>query len=344
MSAFRSLLALVLLASCGSEPAADPEGAAAPAAVELTLGAYTTPREAYGKAILPAFQQHWKATHGQDVTFEESYQGSGAQARAIQEGFEADVAALSLEADIVTLEKAGLITHDWRSGLHGGIVSQSVVVLAVRPGNPKGIDDWSDLAQPGVEILTPNVRTSGGAMWNVLAIYGAALRGHVEGVPANDPAAAEAFLGKVLANVKVMDKGARESMTTFESGVGDVAITYENEVVVAKQAGKEMDYAVPKSTILIENPAVVVDEYVEKHGTAEVAKGFVEFLHSADAQKAFAQYGLRTVDPSAANPELPQVADLFTVRDLGGWSGVGTTVFAKEAAYDRALALAGGPK
>jgi sulfate/thiosulfate-binding protein len=308
--------------------------------VQLTLGAYTTPREAYGKSILPAFQEMWKEKHGQEVTFQESYQGSGAQARAIQEGFEADIAALSLEPDLVTLEKAGLVTSDWRQGPHAGIVSQSVVVLAVRPGNPKGIDDWSDLAQEGIEVLTPNVRTSGGAMWNVLAIYGAALRGHIEGVPPNDPAAAEAFLGKVLARVKVMDKGARESMTTFETGVGDVAITYENEVIVAKQAGKEMDYVVPKSTILIENPAAVVDEYAKKHEVEPIARAFVEFLGSSEAQAAYAQYGLRPVDGHAPHPELPAVTDPFTVRDLGGWSGVDTAVFAKDAGYDRALALA----
>jgi sulfate/thiosulfate-binding protein len=331
-----SVPALLVLVACSSGT----ETPAPEAAVQLTLGGYTTPREAYGKSILPAFQKMWKDKHQQEVTFQESYQGSGAQARAIKEGFEADIAALSLEPDIATLEEAGLITSEWRTGAHAGIVSQSVVVLAVRPGNPKGIDDWSDLAQDGIEVVTPNVRTSGGAMWNVLAIYGAALRGQIEGVAANDPAAAEAFLGEVLARVKVMDKGARESMTTFESGVGDVAITYENEVIVAKQAGKEMDYVVPKSTILIENPVAVVDEYAKKHGTEEVARAFVEFLGTSEAQAAYAQYGLRPVDSSAPHPELPVVADLFTVRDLGGWSGVDASVFARAAGYDRALALA----
>jgi sulfate/thiosulfate-binding protein len=328
------LIALVL--AC-STPA--PEAGTAPLPVELTLGAYTTPREAYGKAILPAFTASWKASHDQDVTFQESYQGSGAQARAIKEGFEADVAALSLEPDIQALEDAHLITHDWRTGPSGGVVSRSVVVLAVRPGNPKHIDDWDDLAQPGVDVLTPNVRTSGGAMWNVMAIYGAAVRGHVTGVAANDPAAAEAFLGRVLGNVKVMDKGARESMTTFDSGVGDVAITYENEVIAAKQAGKLIEYVVPPSTILIENPVAVVDEYAKKHHTEAIAQAFVDYLQTPDAQQAFGKYGFRTVDPTAQDPDLPAVTDLFTVRDLGGWSGVDTSLFAKAAGYDRALAL-----
>src|SRR6185503_17578083 len=149
----------------------------------------------------------------------ESYQGSGAQSRAIVEGFEADVTALSLEADVNRITNAGLITHDWKSVGQNGMVSTSVVVIAVREGNPKGIHDWADLAQPGLEILTPDVRTSGGAMWNVAAIYGAAWRGHA-GVAANDAAAAEGFLGSVMKNVVVMDKGARESMVNFEKGVG----------------------------------------------------------------------------------------------------------------------------
>ncbi len=142
-------------------------------------GAYTTPREAY-REIIPLFQQYWKEKTGQEVTFEESYLGSGAQSRAIVEGFEADVAALSLEADIDSIAEAGLITHDWHSLPHNGMVSTSVVAFAVRPGNPKGIHDWGDLATPGLKLLTPNPKTSGGAMWNVLALYGAARRGYVE--------------------------------------------------------------------------------------------------------------------------------------------------------------------
>ena len=214
-------------------------------------------------------------------------------------------------------------------------------MIPVRPGNPKGIHDWADLARGDVEVLTPNVRTSGGAMWNVLAIYGAALRGHVPGVPKDDPAAAEAFLSKVIQRVKVMDKGARESITTFESGVGDAAITYENEVIVALMAGQAMDYVVPSSTILIENPAVVVDGYTTKRGTEVVARGFVEFLHGTEAQAAFGKYGLRPVDTSVPT-DLPKVGDLFTVADLGGWTGVGASVFDKGAGYDRAAAMAEG--
>jgi sulfate/thiosulfate-binding protein len=149
-------------------------------AATIILGAYTTPREAYAQ-LIPIFRQQWREQTGQDVIFEESYLGSGAQSRAIVEGFEADVTALSLEADVTRIQQAGLITHDWQDNPTNGMVSDSIVAFAVRKGNPKGINDWADLARPGMQILTPNPKTSGGAMWNVLALYGAALRGYVEG-------------------------------------------------------------------------------------------------------------------------------------------------------------------
>src|SRR5262245_28573237 len=215
-------LALVLAACGGAQGGAAPGAAAtsapaaggAPAAsggpTTIVLGAYTTPREAYGK-LIPIFKAQWKQQTGQDVTVQESYQGSGAQSRAIVEGFEADIAALSLEADITRIEKAGLITHDWRSGPSKGMVSDSVVAFAVRKGNPKGIKDWADLAKPGLQVLTPDPKTSGGAQWNILALYGAAKRGFVDGVAKDDDKAATDFLTAVLKNVTVFDKGARES-------------------------------------------------------------------------------------------------------------------------------------
>src|SRR5205085_3092859 len=165
--------------------------------VTLILGGYTTPREAYGKAIIPAFQKYWKDKTGQDVEFQESYNGSGAQSRQIIGGFEADIAALSLEGDIDKITEAGLITHDWKSKPNNGMISDSIVVIAVRPGNPKGIHDWADLTQSGLNILTPDPRTSGGAQWNINAMDGAALRGFA-GVAKDDPAAAQQFLKNVF--------------------------------------------------------------------------------------------------------------------------------------------------
>lgn len=303
--------------------------------VTLILGAYTTPREAYGE-IIPLFQAKWKEETGQNVVFEESYLGSGAQSRAVVEGFEADIVALSLEADVIRIEDAGLITHDWRSEPYGGMVSTSVVSFAVRPGNPQNIDDWADLAQEGLEILTPNPKTSGGAMWNILSLYGAAKRGFVEGVPADDDAAAQAFLLSVLNNVTVLDKGARESITNYEQGVGDVAITYENEVLVGQQNGQDYELVIPRSSILIENPVAVIDAHVDKHGTREVAEAFVAFLFTTEAQEIFARHGLRSPDPdvaAATADQYPPLEDLFTIAYFGGWASATPAFFGEEGIY-----------
>lgn len=334
-----------LLTACASTPAESTTGSAGveqtagQEPVNLILGAYTTPREAYSETI-PRFQAAWQAKTGQVVTFEESYLGSGAQSRAIVEGFEADIAALSLEADINRIVEAGLISHDWRDNPAKGIVSTSIVVLGVRPGNPKGIQDWADLAQPGLEILTPNPKTSGGAMWNVLALYGAAKRGFVEGVPAGDEAATQAFLEAVLKNVTVMDKGARESITNYEQGVGDVIITYENEILVGQKGGQAYEYIIPRSTILIENPIAVIDAHVDKHGNREVAEAFVDFLFTQEAQEIFAVYGLRPVDAQVAQAtagRYPAVEDLFTIDYFGGWSQATPTFFGDTGIFSQSI-------
>jgi sulfate/thiosulfate-binding protein len=337
----------ILTTGCSTNtPSAEGGGTGTPAAnseIKLTLGAYTTPREAYGE-IIPLFQAYWWEKTGQKVTFEESYQGSGAQSRAVVEGFEADVVALSLEADITRIEKAGLITHDWRSEPFGGMVSTSVVAFAARAGNPKNIHDWADLTQPNLEVLTPNPKTSGGAMWNVLALYGAAKRGHVEGVTADDTGA-QNFLRSVLQNVSVMDKGARESITNYEKGVGDVAITYENEVLVGQQAGSNYELVIPSSTIRIDNPVAVVDTYVDKHGTRQVAEAFVNFLFTKEAQKIFAKYGLRSPDREVAKAtadQYPPVNDLFTIDEFGGWSAATPTFFGDDGIFYKIFAQVQG--
>ena len=332
------LVASAAVVGLGFSVGVDPVPAkAAPRVRTLTIGAYTTPREVYGREILPAFARAWKARTGDDVKFQESYLGSGAQARAIVQGFEADVAALSLEADVETIARAKLITRDWKKAASGGMVSRSVVVLAVRPGNPKGIKDWDDLRKPGLDVLTPNPKTSGGAMWNIAAVYGAVLRGKTSAPP--NVQGAERYLAEILRNVSIMDKGARESMLTFEGGTGDVAITYENEVLVARQSGKKMDYVIPRSTILIENPVAVVDVYAEAHGNRDLADAFVQFLASAQAQEAYARYGLRPVDARvAATTKYAKPADLFTIRDLGDWPVVKKTLFGPTGAFERASA------
>ncbi|MCX6044308.1 MAG: sulfate ABC transporter substrate-binding protein, partial [Chloroflexi bacterium] len=286
------------------------------------------------------FRAAWKAKTGPDGEFEESCLGSGAQARAIVLGWEADVAALSLEADITTITKAKLITHDWKSSPYNGIVSDSVVVFAVRKGNPKGIKDWADLAQPGLEILTPNPKTSGGAMWNILALYGAAKQGYVTGVAKDDDAAAQQFLLSVLNNVTALDKGARESITNFEQGVGDVAITYENEVKVGQQNGQDYEMVIPASTILIQNPVSVVDVYADKHGTREVAEAFVSYLFTKEAQEIFAKHGLRSPDPDVAKAtatEYPDVSHLFDITFFGGWDKATPEFFGADGIFTKTV-------
>ena len=330
-----SLLLITLFTTgCSAGSSTATEASSGGEEVKLTLAAYTTPREAYAE-IIPLFQAYWKDKTGQTVTFEESYQGSGAQSRAVVEGFEADVVALSLEADITRIETAGLITHDWRSEPFGGMVSTSAVAFAVREGNPKNIQDWADLTQLGLEVLTPNPKTSGGAMWNVLGLYGAAKRGHVDGFTADD-AGAQDFLLAVLQNVSVMDKGARESITTFEKGIGDVAITYENEVLVGQQAGVNYELVLPTSTIRIDNPVAVVDTYVDKHGTREVAEAFVDFLFTKEAQEILAKHGLRSPDPEVAQAtaeQYPPIADLFTIDEFGGWKEATPTFFGDDGIF-----------
>lgn len=340
------LLVALVMAGCAPSTSATEAANEEPASggeVKLILAGYTTPREAYSE-IIPLFQQKWKEETGQTVTFEESYQGSGAQSRAVAEGFEADIVALSLEADVIRLEDAGLITHDWRSETFGGIVSTSVVAFAVREGNPKNIQDWADLTQADLEILTPNPKTSGGAMWNILALYGAAQRGHVEGFTADD-AGAKDFLLNVLQNVTVMDKAARDSIVNFEKGIGDVAITYENEVLVGQQAGQTYELVLPTSTIQIDNPVAVVDTYVDKHGTREVAEAFVDFLFTPEAQQIFAKHGLRSPDAEVAKAtaeQYPPIEDLFTIADFGGWKEATPTYFGETGIFYEVLAQVQG--
>jgi sulfate/thiosulfate transport system substrate-binding protein len=331
------LLIAIVITGCSSSaetPATGGEGGE----VKLILAGYTTPREAYAE-IIPLFQQKWKEQTGQTVTFEESYQGSGAQSRAVAEGFEADIIALSLEADVLRLEDAGLITHDWRSEPFGGMVSTSVVAFAVREGNPKNIQDWADLAQADLQVLTPNPKTSGGAMWNILGLYGAAERGHVEGFTA-DEAGAQDFLLNVLQNVTVMDKSARDSIVNFEKGIGDVAISYENEVLVGQQAGQNYELVLPSSTIQIDNPVAVVDTYVDKHGTRAAAEAFVDFLFTPEAQQIFAKHGLRSPDPEVAKAtaeQYPPIKDLFTIADFGGWKEATPKFFGDSGVFYQVL-------
>jgi sulfate/thiosulfate-binding protein len=338
-----------LTAACGSNSAgADPSsGPCTPAeSPVITLAAYSTVYDVYGKLITD-FQSKWKDAHkGQQVIFQTSFGGSTTQAQNVVNGFKADIVALSLIPDVQLIQKAGLITHDVSTDTDGGIVSTTAVVFDVHPDNPKGIHDWADLAKPGVQILTPDPAQSGGARWNILGAYGAAVRGKVAGVNP-DAAGAQALLTSIFKNVTVMDKSANDSLKNFESGNGDVAITYDNQVLLAQAAGKDDTPVYPSSTILIQNPTVVVDKNAAADCVAPVAKAFVDYLHTPDAQDIFASVGdFRPNDPAqAATPNgdnLPALQDTFTAADLGGWDKIDTDVFGTDGVFTKALAAAQG--
>ena len=301
----------------------------------LAIGAYSVVRDAFREAILPGFARHWEAETGRKVRFEESYSGSGAQARAIASGYDADVAILSLEGDIDLLVKAGLVRKDWRAAPHRGMITRSLVVIGYRDGNPKGIYDWEDLTRPGTGVVYPDPKTSGGARWNVNAIYGAGLFSHGRSKP--DREAARDLLARVQANVITMDASGRQSMATFDRGTGDAVVTYENELLLqARIAGRPLPYAIPPATLLIEGPAAVVDASVERHGNRAVAQAFLDYLRSDEAQHVLADYGFRPLDPALdTNPDrAPLPAQLFTMADLGGWSKNKKEVFETGGIWD----------
>jgi sulfate transport system substrate-binding protein len=346
MKAAIGFLAL-LGAACGSSSATTGSGACKPSATPvITFAAYSTPREIYGK-IIPAFQAKWKQEHnGHTVIFQESYGGSTSQAQNVASGFQADVVALSLAPDIDIIEKAGLITHDWTKAPDGGMVSSSVVVFDVRPGNPKHLTDWNTLTQSGLKILTPDPAQSGGARWNIVAAYGAAVRGKVPTVEASG-AGAHRLLQGIFTNVTALDKSARDSIKNFESGNGDVAITYENEVLTAQKAGLPDQMVIPPATVLIQNPVAVVDKYAKQHCVQDAANGFVEFLHSQEAKDLYTKVGfLRPVDPAVAakgdGATFARIGSLFTVDDLGGWTAIDGKVFGPTGVFTAAFKASHG--
>lgn len=316
----------------------------------LTIAAYSNPYDAYGKLTSSSgtFATNWKAKTGQSVIFQMSFGGSTTQAENIVNGFPADIYASSLDPDVSLVQKAGLITHNWLKDPNQSVVATSVVGFMVRPGNPKGIHNWNDLTKPGVKILTPDPAQSGGAKWNITAAYGAAMRGKVPGYPANDPAAAQRLLTGIFKNVTVMDKSANDSFKNFESGNGDVAITYENQALAAIAAGSKDQFIIPPSTILIQTPTVVVDKNAAMHCVTKLANAFVSYLHTPDAQSIFQSVGYeRPVSIAAAKKgngkEYPAIKDLFTADDLGGWTKLANdTVFGPDGVFTKAFKAAKG--
>jgi sulfate/thiosulfate transport system substrate-binding protein len=282
--------------------------------VKLTLVAYSTPREAYAK-IIEAFQ---KTPAGRGVSFDQSYGASGEQSRAVEQGLPADVIAFSLAPDITRLISKGLVAKHWNKDAYRGMVTRSVVVFALRDGNPKKIRRWSDLTRSGIEVLTPNPFTSGGARWNVMAAYGAQIRlgkTHKQAV---------SYLENLFRHVPVQDKSARESLQTFLGGKGDALLAYENEALFAQKKGQAVQFVIPKETILIENPVAVVK--TSKHKPE--ARAFVRFLRSPAAQRIYAENGYRPVLKSVAKQyKFPSRPGLFKIDRFGGWPKVDKQFF-----------------
>ena len=305
----------ILLPACGgtSEDSAE----AGSDGAELTLVAYSTPREVYAQLT----KDFAKTPEGQGVSFDESYGSSGEQSRAVEAGLAADVVAFSLAPDVDRLVEAGMVEESWADDEHGGMVTNSVVVFAVRKGNPKGIKTWDDLVKDGVEVIEPNPFTSGGARWNVMAAYGAQMKqakSHLEGVE---------YLRELFKHVSVQDKSARESLQTFTGGKGDVLLAYENEAILAQEKGEELDYVVPDQTILIENPVAAIST----GENVETAQAFLDYLRGGEAQTAFGEAGYRPlVETVAMKLGFPKPAQLFTIEQLGGWDVVQKKFFDRE--------------
>ena len=303
------ILVVLGVSACGGS--SDSSGSAG----SLSLIAYSTPQEAY-EEIIPAFK---KTDDGKDIGFKQSYGASGDQARAVEAGLDADVVALSLAPDVDKLVEAKKVAADWNKDEFDGFVTNSVVVLATRKGNPKGINDWDDLTKDGVEVITPNPFTSGGAKWNIMAAYGAQLKA---GKSENE---AKQYLQDLFDNVPVQDKSAREALQTFVGGKGDVLLAYENEAITAQQKGEEVDYEVPNGTILIQNPIAVTTD------AADAAAKFVDFTRSDEAQKIFGEKGYRSVNADLVDKSTyPTPQNLFTIDDLGGWPAVNKEFFDPE--------------
>jgi sulfate/thiosulfate transport system substrate-binding protein len=284
----------------------------------VDLVAYSTPKEAYGK-IITAFQ---KTGAGNGVSFSQSYGASGDQARAVAAGQPADIVALSLDPDVDQLVQKKLVPKDWNANAHRGIVSDSVVVFVVRDGNPKKIKGWDALVRSGVEVITPNPFTSGGARWNVMAAYGALRR------QGKSDKQAVKYLYKLFHHVPVQPDSARAALSVFAQGKGDVLLTYENEAIYANKKGVHTDYHVPKATLLIETPVALTKAGLGK----ATAKAFYKYLWSGTAQAAFADQGYRPVVKSVArNHRFFKPPGLFTISSkkygLNGWAKVNRRFF-----------------
>jgi sulfate transport system substrate-binding protein len=312
-------------------------GAASAKDVTLLNVSYDPTRELYAD-FNKAFAAYWKVKTGDVVTVRQSHGGSGKQGRSVIDGLEADVVTLALAYDIDEIQqKSGVIEADWQKRLpHNSSPYTSTVVFLVRKGNPKGIKDWSDLVKPGVAVVTPNPKTSGGARWNYLAAWGYALRTN-----GNDAKKAQEFIAALYRNVPVLDSGARASLLTFtERGIGDVFISWENEAYLAAQelGPEKFQIVVPSVSILAEPPVALVDRIVDRKGNRDVATAYLQYLYSPEGQEIAARHHYRPVDPKVAAKVEKQFSklNLFTIDEMfGGWASAQKTHFADGGTFDQ---------
>lgn len=324
---------LITLAAAGALLAS-----AAASAKDFLNVSYDPTREFY-KEVNSVFAAEWKAKSGEDLNIKTSHGGSGKQARAVIDGLEADVATLALAYDIdILAEKGGLLPRNWQKRLPDNSAPYtSTIVFLVRKGNPKGIKDWGDLIRPGVKVITPNPKTSGGARWNYLAAWGWALK-----QPGGSEASAKDYVTKLFKNVPVLDTGARGSTTTFvQRGIGDVLLAWENEAFLSiNELGPDkFDIVVPSISILAEPPVSVVDKNVDKHGTRKAAEAYLQFLYSPAGQKLAAKHYYRPRKPELADPadvaRFPKL-NLITIDSVfGGWSKAQATHFGDGGVFDQ---------
>lgn len=304
--------------------------------VTLLNVSYDPTRELY-QDIDAAFARQWKARTGDNVTIRQSHGGSGKQARAVIDGLGADVVTLALAYDIDAISEHGLIAHGWQQRLsYHSAPYTSTIVFLVRKGNPKGIRDWNDLVKPGVSVITPNPKTSGGARWNHLAAWGYALR-----QPGGNEASARDFLARLYRNVPVLDSGARGATTTFvERGIGDVLIAWENEALLAKRelGGDKFDIVAPSVSILAEPPVALVDKNADKHGTRRVAEAYLAFLYTDEGQQLIAKHYYRPALPQFAKKYAAQFPPikLFNIDEVaGGWAQAQKVHFSDGGLFDQ---------
>jgi sulfate transport system substrate-binding protein len=304
--------------------------------VKLLNVSYDPTREFY-QDFNAAFAGHWKAATGQTISIAQSHGGSGKQARSVIDGLDADVVTLALAYDIDAIHsKAGLLPENWQTLLlHGSVPYTSTIVFLVRKGNPKGIRDWDDLAKPGVQVITPNPKTSGGARWNYLAAWGFAL-----GRNGGDSAQARDFVTRLFRNVPVLDAGARGATTTFvQRGIGDALLSWENEALLAiRELGKDrVELVAPSASILAEPPVAVVEKVAKKRGTEKAAQAYLEYLYSDEGQEIAARHYYRPRSQAVATRYADRFPDLklFTVDSVfGGWQKAHQIHFADGGVYD----------